>query len=176
MFVVHEFSHWCLQTSSKRFGASLGALSSGRVGISSLAVGLLISCCTIAVRYSCVRKQFGPSPGVEIPVIEYQTQVNLPYSIRKKTLTLLSSLELAIATFCRLDLCLPTSRFDRLRQPGWILRSVHVTRWERSRFTVLHGQRTACSFMYLQSDLYMEHAESVSRVSWGLRWSRLFIP
>ena len=63
------------QSSAKRFGASLGALSSGRVGISSLATGLLASCCTIAIRYSCVRKQFGPSPGVEIPVIEYQTQV-----------------------------------------------------------------------------------------------------
>ncbi|CAF1273683.1 unnamed protein product [Didymodactylos carnosus] len=62
------------KTSNKRFGASLGALSSGRVGISSLAIGLLTNCITIAVRYSCVRKQFGPSPGVEIPVIEYQTQ------------------------------------------------------------------------------------------------------
>ncbi|UJR38051.1 hypothetical protein I4U23_030733 [Adineta vaga] len=62
------------KTSNKRFGASLGALSSGRVGISSLAIGLLINCSTIAIRYSCVRKQFGPSPGVEIPVIEYQTQ------------------------------------------------------------------------------------------------------
>ncbi|CAM4748878.1 unnamed protein product [Rotaria magnacalcarata] len=62
------------KTSSKRFGASLGALSSGRVGISSLAIGHLINCCTIVIRYSCVRKQFGPSSGVEIPVIEYQTQ------------------------------------------------------------------------------------------------------
>ncbi|CAF1444008.1 unnamed protein product [Adineta steineri] len=62
------------KSSNKRFGASLGALSSGRVGISSLAIGLLIKCITIAVRYSCVRKQFGPSPGIEIPIIEYQTQ------------------------------------------------------------------------------------------------------
>ncbi|UJR08223.1 hypothetical protein I4U23_012496 [Adineta vaga] len=59
---------------NKRFGASLGALSSGRVGICSLAIGLLIKCITIAVRYSCVRKQFGPLPGIELPVIEYQTQ------------------------------------------------------------------------------------------------------
>ncbi|CAF1063508.1 unnamed protein product [Rotaria sp. Silwood1] len=62
------------KSSNKRFGASLGALSSGRVGISSMAIGLLIKCITIAVRYSCVRKQFGPSSGIEIPVIEYQTQ------------------------------------------------------------------------------------------------------
>ncbi|CAF3712651.1 unnamed protein product [Rotaria sordida] len=62
------------KSSNKRFGASLGALSTGRVGISSLSIGLLIKCITIAVRYSCVRKQFGPSTGVEIPVIEYQTQ------------------------------------------------------------------------------------------------------
>ncbi|CAF1243662.1 unnamed protein product [Adineta ricciae] len=62
------------KSSNKRFGASLGALSSGRVGISSLAIGLLIKCITIAVRYSCTRKQFGPSSGIEIPIIEYQTQ------------------------------------------------------------------------------------------------------
>lgn len=37
---------------NKRFGAALGALSSGRVGITSMAVTNLQSCLTIAVRYS----------------------------------------------------------------------------------------------------------------------------
>lgn len=38
-------------------------------------MGLVIKSLTIAVRYSCIRKQFGPSPGIELPIIEYQTQV-----------------------------------------------------------------------------------------------------
>ncbi|KXJ29078.1 peroxisomal acyl-coenzyme A oxidase 3 [Exaiptasia diaphana] len=58
----------------KRFGAALGALSSGRVGITSMAVTNLRSCLPIAVRYSAVRKQFGPVEGEEIPVLEYQMQ------------------------------------------------------------------------------------------------------
>lgn len=32
-------------------------------------------CLPIAVRYSAVRRQFGPENGEEIPVIEYQLQV-----------------------------------------------------------------------------------------------------
>ena len=61
---------------SKRFGASLGALSGGRVGITGMAACNLKLCIPIAVRYSAVRRQFGPTDGVEIPVIEYQLQVS----------------------------------------------------------------------------------------------------
>ena len=35
-----------------------------------------ILCCTFP-RYSAVRRQFGPSPEAEIPVIEYQLQVSV---------------------------------------------------------------------------------------------------
>jgi acyl-CoA oxidase len=58
---------------SKRFGASLGALSGGRVGITAMCVANLKMCMTIAIRYSAVRRQFGPGTE-EIPVIEYQLQ------------------------------------------------------------------------------------------------------
>ena len=44
----------------KRFGASLGNLSSGRVGIINMANMNLHLAVIIAVRYSAVRKQFGP--------------------------------------------------------------------------------------------------------------------
>ncbi|KAK3587288.1 hypothetical protein CHS0354_034441 [Potamilus streckersoni] len=59
---------------SKRFGASLGALSGGRVGITGMSTCNLKLCVTIAIRYSAVRKQFGPTDGPELPVIEYQLQ------------------------------------------------------------------------------------------------------
>ncbi|KAK7087889.1 peroxisomal acyl-coenzyme A oxidase 3-like [Littorina saxatilis] len=58
---------------NKRFGASLGALSGGRVGITGMCATNLRNAITIAIRYSAVRRQFGPSDE-EIPVIEYQLQ------------------------------------------------------------------------------------------------------
>lgn len=59
---------------SKRFSASLGALSDGRVGITGFASSLLKVCMTIAIRYSAVRHQFGPVNNKEIPILEYQLQ------------------------------------------------------------------------------------------------------
>lgn len=61
-------------SSSGKFGKMLGILSCGRVFIIMKAVANLQSAITIAVRYSAVRKQFGPDGSNEWPVIEYQTQ------------------------------------------------------------------------------------------------------
>ncbi|EFN73020.1 Peroxisomal acyl-coenzyme A oxidase 3 [Camponotus floridanus] len=58
----------------KRYGLSLGTLSSGRTSISLIGVHYMIIAVTIAVRYSAVRKQFGPTDDDELPIIEYQTQ------------------------------------------------------------------------------------------------------
>ena len=63
------------KTSNERQGAVLGSLSGGRVGICGLAANNLLMAITISLRYSHVRRQFGPKPGAEeLPVIEYQMQ------------------------------------------------------------------------------------------------------
>ncbi|XP_077996443.1 peroxisomal acyl-coenzyme A oxidase 3-like [Glandiceps talaboti] len=59
---------------NKRFGAALGALSGGRVGITGIGVTNMKLCMPIAIRYSAVRRQFGPTDDKEIPVLEYQLQ------------------------------------------------------------------------------------------------------
>ncbi|XP_035229179.1 peroxisomal acyl-coenzyme A oxidase 3-like isoform X2 [Stegodyphus dumicola] len=59
---------------NERFGESMGALSMGRTGIIMLCVNFLRLSVPIAVRYSAVRRQFGPSPDEELPVLEYQVQ------------------------------------------------------------------------------------------------------
>ncbi|XP_016946144.1 peroxisomal acyl-coenzyme A oxidase 3 isoform X7 [Drosophila biarmipes] len=59
----------------KRLGASLGALSVGRVNITAIAYVALSKAVTIAIRYAASRRQFGPTNNlVEWPVIEYQSQ------------------------------------------------------------------------------------------------------
>jgi acyl-CoA oxidase len=64
-----------IKDKNKRFGASLGILSAGRVGIINMGVINLHNAIVIAIRYSAVRRQFGPSnTGEEWPIIEYQLQ------------------------------------------------------------------------------------------------------
>ncbi|RZF34333.1 hypothetical protein LSTR_LSTR008872 [Laodelphax striatellus] len=75
---------------NKRFGASLGMLSAGRVSIVTICVTYLTNAVVIATRYSAVRKQFGPTdqPEDELPVIEYQLQqwIIFPYLAAAYTL------------------------------------------------------------------------------------------
>lgn len=62
---------------NKRHGASLGALSAGRVSITNLCGVYAGKGITIAIRYAAVRKQFGPKDGEELPILEYQTHVSI---------------------------------------------------------------------------------------------------
>lgn len=60
---------------SKRFGASLGILSGGRVHITSISTNFLQKAIVIAIRYSGVRRQFASDDAAEeSAVIEYQQQ------------------------------------------------------------------------------------------------------
>lgn len=65
-----------LRNSKARTGKSLGALSTGRINITTACAINLNSCITIAIRYAAVRKQFSDVKSTEeIPIIEYQSLV-----------------------------------------------------------------------------------------------------
>ncbi len=59
-----------------RFGKTLGALSAGRVNIVLLAAGTCRDAMLISIRYSAVRRQFGPpsKSSEEDPVLDYPLQ------------------------------------------------------------------------------------------------------
>lgn len=61
-------------SAAKRFAATLGELTGGRVGLTCASVGVLKGAVTIAVRYSAQRQQFGPPDGAEVAVLDYPTQ------------------------------------------------------------------------------------------------------
>ncbi|GIY03206.1 peroxisomal acyl-coenzyme A oxidase 3 [Caerostris darwini] len=73
---------------NKRFGASMGSLSLGRMGILSVGVANLHMCLPIAIRYSAIRRQFGPPGKEEVPILEYQLHQYrlLPYLAAAYTL------------------------------------------------------------------------------------------
>lgn len=70
-----------LKDPSKRYGASLGALSVGRVMIVGICAVYAVQALTIALRYAAVRKQFGPEGEEEISILEYQSHQHrlIPY-------------------------------------------------------------------------------------------------
>lgn len=66
--------HSPIASPSRRFFTMLGALVGGRVSIGSASVMVAKSALTIAIRYSSRRRQFGPSPGQEVTILQYPTQ------------------------------------------------------------------------------------------------------
>ena len=62
-----------IENPDKRFFTMLGTLVQGRVCIGGAAVSAAKSGLTIAVRYGLRRRQFGPQPGHDVPLLDYRT-------------------------------------------------------------------------------------------------------
>ena len=72
--VTPDHKYVCqLDSPGKHFGATVGELSGGRVVIGSGALIVAKMSLAIAIRYGWARKQFGPAPGEEIPIMTYPT-------------------------------------------------------------------------------------------------------
>jgi acyl-CoA oxidase len=56
-----KFYNTC-KNEDARFGLQLGAISGGRIAIAGTAPTMALNALSIAIRYACIRKQFG-SPG-----------------------------------------------------------------------------------------------------------------
>ncbi|MDT8368501.1 MAG: acyl-CoA dehydrogenase [Longimicrobiales bacterium] len=63
-----------IESEGRRFFTMLGTLVAGRVSVGAAAVSAAKTALTIGVRYSDRRRQFGPSDGPEVPILDYTTQ------------------------------------------------------------------------------------------------------
>lgn len=63
-----------MSSQAKRFAATLGELTGGRVGLTFASIGILKGAVTIAIRYSAQRQQFGPPNAAEVSVLDYPSQ------------------------------------------------------------------------------------------------------
>lgn len=64
------------EKSNKRFAVQLSALSGGRVKVGIASCLCSIKACCIALRFSAIRRQFGPTQSREFPILEYPSVRN----------------------------------------------------------------------------------------------------
>jgi acyl-CoA oxidase len=62
-----------VESSTKRFFTTVGALVQGRICIGGASVSASELALTIAIRYGLRRRQFGPEPGHEVPILDYRS-------------------------------------------------------------------------------------------------------
>ena len=67
----HGNYHSSIESDNKRFSTSIASLTGGRVGITKSSCDAALQCCTIAIRYGIVRKQFGTVGQSETELISY---------------------------------------------------------------------------------------------------------
>ena len=61
-----------VENATKRFFTTVGALVQGRVCVAGASVSASELALTIAIRYGLRRRQFGPEPGHEVPILDYR--------------------------------------------------------------------------------------------------------
>lgn len=59
-------------------------MSYGRIYIMSMSAVNLMLAVAVAIRFSAVRRQFGPTDEEEVPVLEYPLQVGFPGALRPR--------------------------------------------------------------------------------------------
>jgi acyl-CoA oxidase len=62
-----------IENPNKRFFTMLGTLVQGRVCVGGASITAAKTALTIAVRYGLNRRQFGPTDGEEVPILDYRT-------------------------------------------------------------------------------------------------------
>jgi acyl-CoA oxidase len=77
-----------IESAGRRFFTMLGTLVQGRVCISGASVSAAKTALTIAVRYGLRRRQFGPEPGHEVPILDYRTHQRRLMPLLAKTYAL----------------------------------------------------------------------------------------
>jgi acyl-CoA oxidase len=77
-----------IENPNRRFFTMLGTLVQGRVCVSGAAVSAGKTALTIAVRHGLRRRQFGPEPGREVPLLDYRTHQRRLMPLLAKTYAL----------------------------------------------------------------------------------------
>ncbi|KAL9647346.1 hypothetical protein ABK040_011711 [Willaertia magna] len=91
--VTPEGKYVCkFKTEGQHFGATVGELSGGRIIIAAVGMGACKVCLNIAIRYSSVRKQFGPPNKEEIAILEYPSQYGRLMPLLARTFAMQSTL------------------------------------------------------------------------------------
>jgi acyl-CoA oxidase len=77
-----------IENPNRRFFTMVGTLVQGRVCISGAAVSASKTALTIGVRHGLRRRQFGPEPGHEVPLLDYRTHQRRLMPLLAKTYAL----------------------------------------------------------------------------------------
>jgi acyl-CoA oxidase len=98
-----------IASSSRRFFTMLGTLVAGRMSVALAAVSAAKVGLTIAVRYAATRRQFGPSEGREVLILDYLTHQRRLFPAIATTYALDFALKRLVARFLAAEASHPPS-------------------------------------------------------------------